>query len=166
MKILDIFGCDFPGCKGFGLHNHHITYEPSVTRRLCRQHHEEITIINSQQARKFRRRLSNQHRWRNWYEWRKGNLKARRTTLALSWIEKWDQESVQLAEPQVAVEQGERTPRKAGSDPLNRKRGSRTKSNRKAGRKAIVGKVKPSKRSPSKRRKPSTRKVGSRTKKR
>jgi len=36
-----------------GRHEHHITYDPPVTKYLCIQHHEEITIINGQQARKY-----------------------------------------------------------------------------------------------------------------
>ena len=43
--------CAHPGCDGVAAHLHHIIYEPSVTKRLCVRHHEEITIINGIQAR-------------------------------------------------------------------------------------------------------------------
>jgi hypothetical protein len=82
--------CSFPGCIEFGEHSHHVTYEPEVVKPLCRLHHEEITIINGQQARKYRRGLSNKWRWRNWYAWTRGELKPRRTQKALEWLAEWD----------------------------------------------------------------------------
>jgi hypothetical protein len=81
--------CAFPSCTDWGEHDHHITYEPPVTKRLCVRHHEEITIINGQQARKYRRSLSNKHRWWAWYQWIEGKLKARRTRKALEYTEEW-----------------------------------------------------------------------------
>jgi hypothetical protein len=81
--------CAFPSCTDWGGHDHHITYEPPVTKRLCVRHHEEITIINGQQARKYRRTLSNKHRWWAWYQWIEGELKARRTRKALEYTEEW-----------------------------------------------------------------------------
>jgi hypothetical protein len=81
--------CSFPSCADWGEHDHHITYEPPVTKRLCVRHHEEITIINGQQARKYRRSLSNNHRWWIWYQWIQGKLKARRTRKALEYTGEW-----------------------------------------------------------------------------
>jgi hypothetical protein len=43
--------CAFPACTDWGDHDHHITYDPPITKRLCVRHHEEITIINAQQSR-------------------------------------------------------------------------------------------------------------------
>jgi hypothetical protein len=77
--------CAFPGCLVPGRHEHHITYDPPATKRLCVRHHEEITIINGQQARKYRRSLSNKHRWWAWYQWIEGKLKPRRTRKALEY---------------------------------------------------------------------------------
>lgn len=81
--------CAFPGRTEYADHEHHITYEPTVTKHLCVRHHEEITIINGQQARKFRGTLSNKQRWWIWYQWAGGKLKARRTQKALEYIEDW-----------------------------------------------------------------------------
>src|SRR5205823_4614959 len=61
--------CCFPGCIDFGIHKHHVTYDPKVIKPLCRRHHEEITMINGVQGRKYRHGLSNQHRWWIWYKW-------------------------------------------------------------------------------------------------
>lgn len=82
--------CCFPGCARFAEHRHHITYDPEVIKPLCRQHHEEITIINGQQGRKIRCDLSNKHRWWIWYQWTGGKLKPRRTKKALEYLEGWD----------------------------------------------------------------------------
>jgi hypothetical protein len=81
--------CAFPSCTNWGGHDHHITYDPPVTKRLCVRHHEEITIINGQQARKYRRTLSNKHRWWIWFQWIEGKLKARRTQKALEYTGEW-----------------------------------------------------------------------------
>lgn len=89
MLVPEPVRCAYPGCAGVAAHLHHIIYEPSVTKRLCAQHHEEITIINGIQARKYRRSLSNNHRWRNWYEWIAGRLKPRRTRKALEYTGEW-----------------------------------------------------------------------------
>jgi len=70
-----------------GLHRHHITYDPPVIENLCERHHEDITIINLQQAGKIRGALSNKHRWRNWYCWLRGELRPRRTAKAMEYIE-------------------------------------------------------------------------------
>lgn len=82
--------CTHPGCTTPADHTHHITYEPEVTVELCRQHHEDITIINGTQGRKFKHKLSNKHRWFIWGQWRAGKMKPVRTKLALEWIKKWD----------------------------------------------------------------------------
>jgi hypothetical protein len=89
MVLLEPITCSFPGCTRFGLHNHHITYEPEVTKPLCVEHHEEITILNGQQARKIGRTLSNKHRWWIWFSWTKGELRIRRTKKAMEYIEGW-----------------------------------------------------------------------------
>jgi hypothetical protein len=82
--------CSFRDCPEFADHTHHITYHPEVTKPLCRPHHEEITILNGQQARKVKHELSNKYRWWIWYQWLEGKLKVRRTKKALSYIEEWD----------------------------------------------------------------------------
>jgi len=81
--------CSFPSCTDWGEHDHHITHDPPVTKRLCVRHHEEIIIINGQQARKYRRSLSNKHRWWIWFQWIEGKLKARRIRKALEYTEEW-----------------------------------------------------------------------------
>ena len=82
--------CVFPGCGEWGDHRHHITYDPKVIKDLCFRHHEEITILNGQQARKYRGHLSNKHRWWIWYAWTRGELRVRRRTRkALEWTENW-----------------------------------------------------------------------------
>ena len=101
--------CVFPGCDADSQHTHHVTYQPPVTKRLCRKHHEDITIINGQQARKSRSRywrgahyirLSNKHRWWIWFQWTEGKLKPRRTKKALEWLKDWDQfDRGQIARP-------------------------------------------------------------------
>lgn len=79
--------CAFPGCKEFATERHHITYEPEVVKNLCAKHHDEITIVNGQQARKYKTPLSNKHRWWIWYQWLEGGLKPRRTQKALEYID-------------------------------------------------------------------------------
>ena len=83
--------CSFRDCPELADHTHHITYHPEVTKPLCRPHHEEITILNGQHARKVRHELSNRHRWWIWYQWIEGKLKVRRTKKAWEYIEEWDQ---------------------------------------------------------------------------
>ena|SRR5437899_6870688 len=82
--------CCYPGCSALAHHQHHVTYIPEVIKPLCRPHHEEITILNGQQARKYRRGLSNRHRWWIWFQWFAGKLKGRRTRKALEYISEWD----------------------------------------------------------------------------
>jgi hypothetical protein len=81
--------CAFPGCDKWAEHRHHITYQPEVTCRLCDPHHQEITILNGQQARKCRHTLSNKHRWWIWNRWIKGQKNVRRTQRSLEWINQW-----------------------------------------------------------------------------
>jgi hypothetical protein len=59
--------CSYPGCGEFGMERHHITYDPPVTSNLCEKHHEDITIINGLQARKYRRPLNSKWRWFIWH---------------------------------------------------------------------------------------------------
>ena len=82
--------CIFTTCSASAIDGHHITYIPSVTVGLCRRHHEDITIINGQQARKYHRELSNKHRWFIWYKWLDGSIRPRRTKLAMEWIATFD----------------------------------------------------------------------------
>jgi hypothetical protein len=91
--------CAFPGCQEWCSHNHHITYDPEVTKRLCVRHHEEITILNGQQARKYRVPLSNKFRWRIWFQWTQGKMKVRRTRKSLEWTEGWQDQLA--AQPEV-----------------------------------------------------------------
>jgi hypothetical protein len=95
--------CCFPNCTEFADHTHHITYNPEVTKPLCRPHHEEITILNGQQARKVRHELSNKHRWWIWYQWLDGKLRIRRTKKALEYIEEWDQRIALQSDSQLAT---------------------------------------------------------------
>jgi hypothetical protein len=99
--------CDYPGCVAYREHDHHVTYDPEVIKPLCRLHHEEITIINGQHARKYRRPLSNRQRWWIWYQWRDGKLKARRTRKAQEYIEEWDQNMNLEAERRTRQRQDE-----------------------------------------------------------
>jgi hypothetical protein len=80
--------CRFLQCKNAGISDHHITYEPEVVVNLCVEHHEQITIINGQQARKYRGVLSNSHRWCIFNQWLQGKLKPRRTEKAMEYIGK------------------------------------------------------------------------------
>jgi hypothetical protein len=90
MIVLQRTQCCYPGCSDYADHQHHVTYEPEAIKPLCRTHHEDITIINGQQSRKYRRGLSNRHRWWIWFQWLDGKLKPRRTRKALDYIEEWD----------------------------------------------------------------------------
>jgi hypothetical protein len=95
--------CVFPGCPVPARHEHHVTYDPPITKDLCVPHHKQITIINGQQARKYRRGLSTEHRWWIWYQWIEGKLKARRTQKALEYIGEWDKYSPPKAEATTVV---------------------------------------------------------------
>jgi len=80
--------CSFPGCEKPGTQRHHVTYDPEVIKPLCGDHHDEITMLNSQQARKYRQELSNAFRWRLWYEWI-GGRKVRRTGKSVEDLADW-----------------------------------------------------------------------------
>jgi arylamine N-acetyltransferase len=82
--------CHFPTCDEPADHRHHVTYQPEVIFPLCRKHHEDITILNGQQARKYRRKLSNKQRWFIWYRFLAGEMKPRRTKKAMEYIKPWD----------------------------------------------------------------------------
>jgi len=161
--------CCFPGCTEFARHTHHVTYDPKVTKPLCRRHHEEITILNGQQARRVRHELSNKHRWWIWYQWQQGRLKVRRTKKAMEYIDEWDRGGALLAESQVAAADQAKQDRideaqaAAGSATVKRKRRHRkSKANAAgSGRGAAVHKRKgsrPWKRRRKKRRKKSGQK--------
>ncbi len=96
--------CSFPGCTAFGDHDHHITYEPPVIKALCRKHHEDITIINGAQSRRCGT-LRNNQRWAIWFKWRAGELKPRRTKLAMDWIQAWDMKTDQNTLSRIPVVQ-------------------------------------------------------------
>jgi hypothetical protein len=144
--------CAFPGCGEWGDHQHHITYDPPVIKWLCIGHHEQITILNGQQARKYRVPLSNRFRWRIWFQWTQGKMKVRRTQKALEWTEYWQRPVVQLEYP--------RTPEvpviPASTEPIAEKNG-RTKRKKATARKRVGAKAKAGKtrkkraRSPKKR---------------
>jgi hypothetical protein len=94
--------CAFPSCRKWGDHRHHVTYDPEKIKWLCFGHHEQITILNGQQARKYRRALSNKFRWWIWYAWIRGELKVRRTQKSLEWTEDWQgQPAKQIEEPRT-----------------------------------------------------------------
>jgi hypothetical protein len=147
--LLTSFQCAFPGCKKFGAENHHITYNPEVTKRLCTRHHEEITILNGHKGRAVRHGLSNRHRWWIWYQWLEGNLKVRRTKKAMQYIE---QGRAQLRASRVdTTERAERELREhaelvAGSVPRTRKLANRRKKTKaaKSGSKRAVRQAKAS----------------------
>jgi hypothetical protein len=105
--------CCYPNCGQYADHQHHVTYTPEVTKALCRAHHEDITIINGQQARKYRRGLSNRHRWWIWFQWQEGKLKPRRTRKALDYIAVWDDPSSRA--PQMLM--GHEPPAQSASMP-------------------------------------------------
>ncbi len=77
--------CRFPGCKNTATQEHHITYDPEVTRWLCEKHHSEITAINGVESRKYHKTLSNKHRWFIWFRFIEGSIKPRRTHLTRAW---------------------------------------------------------------------------------
>jgi hypothetical protein len=118
--------CAFPSCTDWGEHDHHITYEPPVTKRLCVRHHEEITIINGQQARKYRRSLSNKHRWWIWFQWIEGKLKARRTQKALEYTGEWAAGTTRdvkiVNEVKSSEEERVSPPKRVGKDKEKRKK--------------------------------------------
>lgn len=103
--------CSFRDCPEFADHTHHITYHPEVTKPLCRPHHEEITILNGQQARKVRHELSNKHRWWIWYQWLEGKLKVRRTKKALGYIEEWDRPTTLQSDSRFSLDDAAERPR-------------------------------------------------------
>lgn len=92
--------CDYPNCETIPDHTHHITYEPELTVRLCRKHHEDITIINGAKARATRsgwnwrftpyRKLTNWEREYIYEGWKAGTFRPKRTKKALEWLKDWD----------------------------------------------------------------------------
>ncbi len=152
--------CFFVGCSEFADHTHHVTYNPEVTKPLCHRHHEEITILNGQQARKVRHELSNKHRWWIWFQWLEGKVKVRRTKKALEYIEEWDrrttfQSNSHLGTP--ALRKRCRTEQAGVSAeshaPKKEKRGRRKKTNAaKSQRPRVIRKAKVSRRSERKKR--------------
>ena len=145
--------CCFPRCPEFADHTHHITYHPEVTKPLCRPHHEEITILNGQHARRVRHELSNKHRWWIWYQWLEGKLRVRRTKKALEYIEEWDrmttpQSDSRFATPDLAgrLRTGQTEIPVESHTPKKKKRGRRKKTEASKSRKLRVArKVKVSK---------------------
>jgi hypothetical protein len=138
--------CAYPGCPEWGAHNHHITYDPEVKKWLCVRHHEEITILNGQQGRKYRRGLSNKHRWWIWYQWTQGKLKVRRTRKSLEWVEEWQAgapgrpaEAQTLGEP-VGTEAKESPARPVSKEPMARPERKTLKTRRGKRRKALARK--------------------------
>ena len=83
--------CAFPECPRKTAHKHHVVYKPkAVVVGLCREHHEDITIVNTNAAEATRRKLTNDQRWELWRKWLAGDVKPIRTENALAWIAKWD----------------------------------------------------------------------------
>src|SRR5215475_2927846 len=85
--------CRYPDCEKISEHHHHILGRESPNSpiaMLCRPHHEEITMLNGIQARKYHRGLTERWRWRIWYRWLAGEMKPRRTKRALEYIKSWD----------------------------------------------------------------------------
>jgi hypothetical protein len=75
----DDLRCGYPWCDQLGIERHHVTYQPEVVTNLCRRHHEDVTIINGQQARKYKCDLTTEWRLSIWNRWQQGRLKPRRT---------------------------------------------------------------------------------------
>ena len=50
-------------CSRIAWENHHITYEPNITRKLCVVCHNIITRLNSKYALKNGRKLTNSERY-------------------------------------------------------------------------------------------------------
>src|SRR5258708_36260015 len=71
--------CQFPSCGVPSKHTHHLTYSPEVTTRLCKAHHEDITIVNCNAAHKVSRKLTNWERIALWMGWIDGKLKPEAT---------------------------------------------------------------------------------------
>lgn len=133
--------CFFPGCIKLADHQHHIIYFPEeVTKPLCRQHHEEITILNGQQARKCRHELSNSHRWWIWYQWLEGKLKPRRTARALEYLEEWDQQpspvldSTAQPEKEKSIVYREAPPKKSDKPRKRKKKESKVNTKHRPGK--------------------------------
>jgi hypothetical protein len=42
--------CVVPGCGELPVERHHVTYDPPEIVPICRNHHDEITRINGQEA--------------------------------------------------------------------------------------------------------------------
>jgi hypothetical protein len=79
--------CAVAGCGQWATQAHHVTYTPEVTEPLCERHHDEITAINSHQARK-QGPLSEKQRWAIWYKFCRGELKRPRFShLDREWFE-------------------------------------------------------------------------------
>lgn len=82
--------CVYPKCPKESRHRHHIVYKPkAVIVGLCVEHHEDITICNTNATEKVRKKLSNERRWEIWQGWLAGEIKPVRTPNALAWIEQW-----------------------------------------------------------------------------
>jgi hypothetical protein len=114
--------CCFPGCSGSAEHWHHVVYRPEeVIKPLCSLHHKEITMLNGQQSRKYGYyQLSNNFRWRIWYQWLEGKLKPRRTAKALEYVEEWDRVPTPL--PDSIARPAEQAPNKKPDKPTRRKK--------------------------------------------
>jgi hypothetical protein len=80
--------CSFYGCQERGTHPHHITYRPPCVKKLCPQHHRDITAVNINESDRVGR-LSNAHRWWAWGQWLKGELKPRYTPNVERWLRSW-----------------------------------------------------------------------------
>lgn len=81
--------CFVKSCEKISEHNHHVTYKPPMLRPLCRIHHEDITIVNTNWAWRIKKKLSTEVRKMLWEKWLKGEIHPERTPEALAWISKW-----------------------------------------------------------------------------
>jgi len=129
--------CEFPGCKEWADHRHHIVYNPDVVTNLCFRHHEEITFLNGQQGRKIRHQLSNRHRWFIWYQFI-GGRKVRRTRKSREWTEGWEGQPVaQPEEPRMP----ETPVIPASTEPMSQTKRGTPKKGRSQRKKAAVRKT-------------------------
>lgn len=73
--------CKFLGCEETeNLEGHHVIYPDGPLAFLCAKHHLWLTAINSHQARKQKKALTEKQRWYLFYNFIEGKLKKPRIT--------------------------------------------------------------------------------------
>lgn len=97
--------CVFPKCPNKRDHKHHIIYDPPMIVGLCYAHHEDITIVNTNEAFKKRRKLTSDERVEIWEAWLRGELVPEMTPWAAAWIGRWEK---RRSRPKVPRRKGSR----------------------------------------------------------